>query len=142
RIVKRGYIEVPSRAFESTPGVERPGMAGLSHHRWLIEIRDQRIDFQQKYSCIHSLRFCLPPSYKRRLTPATAVQWLWWDDRFEFQEVSHYGIAEMEGDLESFVRETCPHPLWRLAFDRKWQEGKRLASRARDLVTARRPRGG
>src|ERR1041385_281982 len=35
RVSKRGYIEVPSRAIESTRGQENKRFAGLSHHRWL-----------------------------------------------------------------------------------------------------------
>ena len=49
RVGKAGYIEVPSRAFESTRGVERPNTAGLSHHRWLIDIDGDEIRFLQKY---------------------------------------------------------------------------------------------
>jgi hypothetical protein len=49
RVGKRGYIEVPSREWESCVGVERPGQAGLSHHRWLVEISGAKIRFMQKY---------------------------------------------------------------------------------------------
>src|SRR5690349_25177201 len=33
RVAKRGYIEVPSREWETCRGWERPNQAGLSHHR-------------------------------------------------------------------------------------------------------------
>ena len=38
RVAKAGYVEVPSRAAEQSRGWEHPRIAGLSHHRWLIEI--------------------------------------------------------------------------------------------------------
>jgi len=88
RVGKAGYVEVPSRLHESCLGVERPGQAGLSHHRWLIDIGDNRIQFLQKYHMIHTdRRFHLPPSYRRRLTPETSVQWLWWEGSFDFEEI-------------------------------------------------------
>src|SRR2546427_11577776 len=60
RVGKRGYIEVPSRAFESALGIERPRQAGLSHHRWLIDIAGDEITFLQKYHIIHNhWRFAL-----------------------------------------------------------------------------------
>ena len=38
RISRRGYVEIPSRLWETCRGTEHPRLAGLSHHRWLIEI--------------------------------------------------------------------------------------------------------
>jgi len=48
RIAKAGYIEVPSRRWESCRGHE-PGIAGLSHHRWLIGIEGNGLRFIQKF---------------------------------------------------------------------------------------------
>lgn len=109
RVAKAGYVEVPSRAFESTMGVERPGQAGLSHHRWLIDIEPGRIRFLQKYHLIHGeRRFHLPPSYRARLTPEASTQWLWWTGGFEAFEVEHHGLAAVEGELERFVDRLAP----------------------------------
>ena len=75
RVGKAGYIEVPSRVFESTLGVERAHTAGLSHHRWLIDIAGDEIRFLQKYHFIHShWRYNLPKSYLRSRPPEAAVQ--------------------------------------------------------------------
>src|SRR5437762_6019259 len=64
RIAKRGYIEVPSRAAESSRGWEYPRQAGLAHHRWLVTIDGTSIDFVMKYHVIHThWRYSLPASY-------------------------------------------------------------------------------
>jgi hypothetical protein len=122
RVGKRGYIEVPSRAYESCLGVERPKQAGLSHHRWLVEIRGKEILFLQKYHMIHShWRFALPESYRRFLTPETSVQWLWWVNDFSFREVTHHGLAALERELEGYVKTIYPYPAWRLRMSDAWR---------------------
>ena len=109
RVGKRGYIEVPSRAYESTMGKERHGMAGLSHHRWLIEITGSHIEFQLKSHMIHtSRRFHLPAGFS-----APAFQWLWWDDRFTVAESVIHGVRAQEAELERFVGAPAPRPAWR-----------------------------
>ena len=119
RVGKAGYIEVPSRIFESTAGVEREHQAGLSHHRWLIEIRESRLLFLPKYHMIHAeRRFHLPGSYLRGLPAERSVQWLWWEGGFDFEEVQIHGLEAQEAELERFVRATCPYPPWRRSLDR------------------------
>lgn len=122
RVGKRGYIEVPSRAAESSRGWEHPRLAGLSHHRWLIEIDGSHIRFLMKYHRLHShWRLSLPASYLRRLDPARKVQWLFWTDRFSFEEITIHGLDRQEAELERFVRATSPYAPWRLRADRAWR---------------------
>jgi hypothetical protein len=123
RVAKAGYIEVPSRAYESCIGVERPRQAGLSHHRWLIDIEEMQLRFLQKYHLIHTeRRFHLPKSFHDRLTPGASVQWLWWTGTFEFQEVEYQGVPAQEAELERFVAAACPSPMWQhhLARTSRW----------------------
>ena len=135
RVGRRGYVEVPSRAYESCRGVEHPRLAGLSHHRWLIETQGSRLVFLPKYHMIHShWRLSLPRRYRRVLTPERSVQWLWWEDAFEFEEVFIHGLSAIEAELERFVRTTRPYPSWRLRLDERWRHLKGLAARARNLV--------
>ena len=109
RVGKRGYIEVPSRAWETTLGQERPRMAGLSHHRWLIDIAANHIEFIPKWHMIHtSRRFHLPARFA-----APATQWLWWHDRFTFAEREIHGLGAQEAELERFIETTAPCPSWR-----------------------------
>lgn len=147
RVAKRGYIEVPSREWETCRGIERPGQAGLSHHRWLITIKDDNILFLPKYHLIHShWRFSLPASHARRMPPERAVQWLWWERPFHYGETTVHGVENMESELERFVRETRPYPTWRVAADCGLRRLGGLAARAAGglvrSLTPRRARAG
>ena len=129
RIGKRGYIEVPSRAAESARGWEHPRLAGLSHHRWLIEIQGVHIRFLMKSHRLHAhWRFSLPASYLRALGEPQKVQWLFWDDGFTFQEVIIHGQAGHDAELERFVRDTRPYPAWRLGAADVWEFVGRVRS--------------
>jgi len=131
RTAKRGYIEVPSRAAESCLGVERPGQAGLSHHRWLIDITCDKLQFLQKFHMINAdWRFALPSRFRRFLTSETSVQWLWWENEFEFEEVSIHGLAAQEAELIRFAQMTFPRPGWLFALDRVWRQIASLPRRA------------
>ncbi len=92
RIAKAGYIEVPSRAWESCRG-HTPGIAGLSHHRWLIDIHDNALSFLQKYHLIHNWRYSLPAAVLKEMSEKEKVSWLFWEGSFEFSEVTLHGDA-------------------------------------------------
>ena len=131
RVGKRGYIEVPSRAYESSLGIERPNQAGLSHHRWLIDICGNEISFLLKYHMIHShWRFALPPAYGRALSRESSVQWLWWESGFTFREVIIHGLNAEERELEEYVRRTYPYPLWMSRLSELWRRCSALPRRA------------
>lgn len=138
RVAKRGYVEVPSRASESTVGAERAGQAGLSHHRWLIDIEGNHIRFFPKYHMIHAdWRFHLPARYRRRLSREASVQWLWWDETFSFEEVTIHGVGAQEAELERFAREMYPRPAWVYGADRMARHLTSLQRRARSWVARR-----
>ena len=131
RVGKRDYIEVPSRAYESSLGIERPNQAGLSHHRWLIDIRGNEISFLHKYHMIHShWRFALPRSCGRALSRESSVQWLWWESEFTFREEMHHGLDAQDRELEEYVRRTYPYPEWRLRLSELWRRVSPLPGRA------------
>ncbi len=131
RVARRGYIEVPSREYETCLGLERPGQAGLSHHRWLVEIRGSHLRFVQKYHMIHhDRRFALPPAHRRALTPERANSWLFWEGTFTFEEVQLHGIEAEEQELARFVNAVRPPAPWTLAAGRAARGARRLADRA------------
>jgi hypothetical protein len=118
RVAKRGYLEVPSRLAESCRGWEHSRLAGLSHHRWLIEVVGSSVHFLMKYHMIHShWRFSFPKSFLRRLHPEKKVQWLFWDDAFQFSERTIHGVENEAAELERFVQQNRPYPGWRLKLD-------------------------
>lgn len=110
RISKAGYIEVPSRLWETCRGHE-PKIAGLSHHRWLIEIDGDRIQFLQKFHAIHRLRHSLPPRLLKSLDEDQSVTWLFWKDSFDYQETVLHGDAQTR-ELQRFARQHYNYPKW------------------------------
>jgi hypothetical protein len=134
RIAKAGYIEVPSRVWETCRGHE-PAIAGLSHHRWLIDIDAYSIRFLLKFHRIHSWRYSLPPSILRDLDEESGVQWLFWENSFEYSEPVLHGNAQLQ-ELERFVRLHHSYPRALLLADTIRSGAASLASRA--LARARR----
>lgn len=146
RVAKAGYIEVPSRAQESCLGVERPRQAGLSHHRWLIEIDGTTISFLQKFHMIHSSRrFHLPKGFGLDLPPERRIQWLWWKSTFDFREIQIHGLAEQEAELERFaaLHSPCPFPVREMERAREWIGAipERIGRRLRNHFRGARPSG-
>lgn len=141
RVARAGYIEVPSRAAEQSRGWERPGIAGLSHHRWLIDIDPGRITFLMKYHLLHAdWRYSLPQSFLRSLPEARKVQWLFWQGSFTFEERTIHGSGAQAAELERFVRETRPYSAARLGADALLRSASDLVRRAAGRL--RRSAGG
>jgi hypothetical protein len=128
RIAKAGYLEIPSRLWESCRG-HKPGIAGLSHHRWLIDIEDNRLRFLQKFHRVHNWQYSLPASVLHRLSESESVSWMFWQESFEFSEITLHGDAQTE-ELERFVKSVRPYPmtLWRA--DAQWRRLNELSRRA------------
>jgi hypothetical protein len=137
RIGKSGYVEVPSRLWESCRG-HAPGIAGLSHHRWLIDIGDNGLRFLQKFHMIHNWKYSLPAAALKKMSEAEKVSWLFWQESFEFSEVTLHGAAQEE-ELARFVNSVRPYPAALLLADTAWQNGRQLSRRA--IGKARRTLG-
>ena len=129
RVSRRGYIEVPSRLAESSRGVE-PNQVGWSHHRWLIEIANNHIYFTMKYHMIHShWRFSVPARASRKMPEAARNQWLFWDTRFGYSEVTIHGLDPIAAMLEEFIARSKVYPQWLLVVDRKYRKAASLGAR-------------
>ncbi len=106
RIAKAGYLEIPSRFWETCRGHE-PKIAGLSHHRWLIEIVDDNVIFLHKSHLIHRRRYSFPARMLKSLAEQEAITWLFWKDSFHFEE------RPLEtSDLEAFAKRHYDYPAW------------------------------
>ena len=110
RIAKAGYIEVPSRLWETCRGHE-PKIAGLSHHRWLIEIEGDNVSFLQKFHSIHRRRYSLPAGILKTLSEDQTVTWLFWKGSFQYRERILHGDAQA-ADLEQFAKQHYNYPAW------------------------------
>lgn len=115
RVSKRGYIEVPSRLSESCRGWEPTGTAGLSHHRWLIDLEEKHLRFTHKFHMINTvLDLAFPPEEWRRLTHEERVTAFWWEGAFAFSETIIHGLDRQAEFLRGFVRRRYRYPAWRL----------------------------
>ncbi|MCZ7651564.1 MAG: class I SAM-dependent methyltransferase [Thermoanaerobaculia bacterium] len=129
RVAKRGYIEIPSRVWESCRGIERPGMVGLSHHRWFVDRSADGLEFLQKFSFVHThWRFSLPRAYWRALPEEAKVTMLWWERSFPAREVTLHGVGTLEAAIEAYVRERYEYPAWRWGLFRLWKLARRVRS--------------
>lgn len=54
RTSKAGYIEIPSRLYETAFGIEIKNLAGAAHHRWLVDLFENKLRFTYKYMQVHS----------------------------------------------------------------------------------------
>ena len=88
RIAKAGYIEVPSRLEEQAWGVAGP-YVGWPHHRWLIDLDGDRLEFALKLHSLHARpdqQF--PRSFWEGLSDEQRVEALWWSGGFEYAELT------------------------------------------------------
>jgi SAM-dependent methyltransferase len=97
RVGRAGYIETPSRLAESM--MDYDGLVGAAHHRWLIEI-DDRITFRMKHHFLHTHpQYHIPPYYKRRMNPIKGITFLFWQDTFEYEEMTGYEFHQETRDF-------------------------------------------
>lgn len=126
RVSKAGYIEVPSRLWETCRGVEHPRMAGLSHHRWLVEARGNHLQFTPKFHSIHSeFERSLPASFAKRLSIADSIVRFFWADTFTFAETTIHGAAAIQESMSEYVRAHYRYPAFRYF----WRAIERLIAR-------------
>jgi len=111
RVSKCGYIEVPSRLIESCRGAENSKIVGLSHHRWLVDITANHLQFTMKYHLIHSdFQLSFPPSFAKRIPHSETISYLFWQDDFTFCETQIHGIENIHENLRSFVLQSYHYP--------------------------------
>jgi hypothetical protein len=114
RVSKGGYIEVPSRLAESCRGAENSRIAGLSHHRWLVDITDHHVQFTMKYHLMHSdFQLSFPPSFAKKLSSSETISYLFWKDDFTFSETQIHGVKHIHENLRSFVAKRYHYPNYR-----------------------------
>lgn len=100
RVGKAGYIETPSRLVEQTVGFL--GQVGAPHHRWLVEMEGNRIDFTLKSTHFHIWKDALIPlAFTHRQPLERHVSWLFWEGSFGYGERIVDDLAE---DARRFAR--------------------------------------
>jgi hypothetical protein len=123
RVAKAGYIEVPSRLEEQSWGVEGP-FVGWGHHRWLIDVSVDTIEFVVKPHTLSGRpEYHFPAGFWDRLDAEARVQTLWWRDGFSARERIIVDERESDAYLREFVaahRSGGPRRA-RLAPGRRWR---------------------
>jgi hypothetical protein len=103
RVAKAGYLEVPSRLEEQSWGVNGE-FVGWSHHRWLIDVSEDRIEFVVKLHSLHAHPDqYFPAGFWESLSEQERVQSLWWTEAFSFAERVMVDAAESDRYLREFV---------------------------------------
>lgn len=79
RVARAGYVEVPSRLEEQARWVHGP-WAGWSHHHWICDVSDGRIEFVFKGDLLHARRdLQVPRRVWARAGAAGRARALWWE---------------------------------------------------------------
>jgi len=103
RVARAGYLEVPSRLQEQAWGVNGEWV-GWSHHRWLIDVGSDAVEFVFKPHVIHARpAYQLPAPLGSTLDERERVQTLLWDGGFCYRERIFYDHAEFDDYLSSLV---------------------------------------
>jgi hypothetical protein len=106
RVARAGYVEVPSRLEEQSRGVSGP-LPGWTHHRWLCDVVDGRLELVFKHAVLHTLEGAtFSPGFYARLSPEQRVLTLWWEGRVEAVERVFVSAEELDPYLrEPVLRE-------------------------------------
>lgn len=127
RVSKRGYIEVPSRLIESCRGLESDALVGLSHHRWLVDITDNHVEFLMKYHMIHQeFQLSFPPSFAKKISPDETIAFLFWDEEFYFHEKRIDGLEKIREELSLFVSARYEYPQYMYNYQQIIKEVNRI----------------
>lgn len=104
RIAHAGYIETPSRLEEQTAGIQGPWV-GWGHHRWLVEVREGRLEFVFKHHVIcgrESDHF--PVGFLDGAEEEERTLAFWWTDSFECDERVFLDAETLDPYLGDFVK--------------------------------------
>ena len=108
RVAKAGYIEVPSRLWEQSWGVQGEWV-GFGHHHWLIDADDtaKHLRFVFKPHVIHAPGpEHFPAGFAATLSEEEKVSQLWWDtDGFTCEEHVFYAPQDLHAWLQAPVLE-------------------------------------
>jgi len=100
RVGKKGYIETPSRYSEQTL---RGRICEYSHHRWLVDYADNKLEFTHKPHKLHfnSSFYLLSPPKGFGINPRYGVIGFLWETDFDYAENCLLTEEEMATYLSS-----------------------------------------
>jgi hypothetical protein len=105
RVARAGYVETPSRLLEQSYSVAGP-LVGWSHHRWLVEIAGEGLEFVHKPHHLHaSPQLQLSTREGEMLAPEERVNALFWTGGLPARERVFIGDGAIDEYLESPIRQ-------------------------------------
>ena len=103
RVARAGYLEVPSRLEEQSYGV-LGDFVGWPHHRWIVDVGDDWIDFVFKPHMLPIEQgYFFPKGFAATLTAEERVQRLFWEGGFDYRERIFTSPDEFRAYLMDFV---------------------------------------
>lgn len=111
RVAAAGYVEVPSLREELTYGIQGPWV-GWGHHRWLVSVDSDGIEFLFKHHVVNRDGSHLAAGAMDGASPQERVQTLWWDGGFEARERFVWTAEELDAFLEGTVRAAAGRRRW------------------------------
>jgi hypothetical protein len=128
RVARAGYIEFPSRLEEQSYGFQGPWV-GWDHHRWFVDIHDNRLEFVMKHHRVHGPEaHHFPRKYYWTLPEDAKARGFFWEGSFEYGERLMFERDEVGPYLAEFVTANRPGKPLR---DRASRFLRRLANRIR-----------
>jgi SAM-dependent methyltransferase len=97
RVGRAGYIETPSRIGES---ILWQGMIGAAHHRWVVNVVGNRLEFRMKHHFLHtSPKFYISTSFARQIPFEARRLCFFWQNTFEYKEITGYEFYQETADF-------------------------------------------
>jgi hypothetical protein len=128
RVARAGYIEVPSRLEEQSYGFQGPWV-GWDHHRWLVDVYEDRLEFVMKRHRIHgSEANHFPRKYYWSLPKDARARGFFWDGSFRYRERMMLAPDDVDPYFADFVAAHRPGKPLR---DEASRFLRRLANRIR-----------
>jgi ubiquinone/menaquinone biosynthesis C-methylase UbiE len=105
RVSKAGYIEVPSMKLELTKGIEHKKYPGFYHHRWLVNIKKNKLEFRFKpHFIMKSWKFHFPYKHYKDFSNNEKVQYLFWENKFSIEEIIQISRDEQESFIQNYIK--------------------------------------
>lgn len=111
RVSKKGYIEVPSKLYEKTFNLEASGLSGACHHRWLVDIFENKLRFTFKHFYIHYPFINKNKKHLNQKSEEMLLRIVWEDDFLFFENWLLSGKQVFEYYLE---REISEKEKWKI----------------------------
>ncbi|MEM8670150.1 MAG: methyltransferase domain-containing protein [Planctomycetota bacterium] len=130
RIAKAGYVEVPSRALEQSTGIEHPKLAGYYHHRWLVSINDQELEFRQKPHLLHVTPSAIVTKvgFWKTINPKHQFETFYWTDELSCCEILEFDEAEVIREMNDQAELARQLPDLLVTPDESWKRRMQRAA--------------